>query len=118
MQLSTGTLARASARHPWRTLVVWAVTFVAAGILHMVGDTRTTESEFTNDPESQRAAALLEERLRGPGDDTEFVVVTGASEVTDPAYRGYVGELQAAVAALGPDVVTQIGSYLTDDGPV
>jgi RND superfamily putative drug exporter len=120
MQLSTGTLARASARHPWRTLVVWAVTFVAAGILSsaLLGDTLTTESEFTNDPESQRAAALLEERLRGPGDDTEFVVVTGASEVTDPAYRGYVGELQAAVAALGPDVVTHVGSYLTDDGPV
>ena len=30
----------------------------------------------------------------------------------------YVGALQAEVQALGPDVVTSVGSYLTEDGPV
>ncbi len=120
MKLSPETLARSTARHPWRTVAVWMIALVTAIVLssQLLGDALTTDSEFTNDPESKRAAALLEERLRGPEVDTEFVVVTGPSEVTDPGYRGYVEELQTAIASLGPDVVGRVGSYLTEEGPV
>jgi len=120
MKLSTGSLARSAARHPWRTIVVWIAALLTAGALssQFLGDALTTDTDFTNEPESKRAAALLEERLRGPQKDMEFVVVTAGSTVSRPEYGAYVGALQTSIAALGPDVVDHVGSYLTDDGPV
>jgi RND superfamily putative drug exporter len=120
MRLSTASLARWAGRHPWRTLAVWVVALLTAGVLssQLLGDALTTDTDFTNEPEAKRAAAMLEERLRGPNEGTEFVVVTARSAVTEPDYRAYVGELQTAIAALGPDVVHRVGSYLTEEGPV
>jgi uncharacterized membrane protein YdfJ with MMPL/SSD domain len=120
MKLSTGSLARSAARHPWRTIVIWIAALLTAGVLssQFFGDALTTETDFTNEPESKRAAALLKERLRGPQNDMEFVVVTAGSTVSRPKYRTYVGTLRTSIAALGPDVVDHVGSYLTEDGPV
>jgi putative drug exporter of the RND superfamily len=120
MKLSTESLARSAGRHPWRTLVVWVVALLAAGVLssQLLGGALTTDTDFTNEPEAKQAATLLEERLRGPSEDTEFIVVTAAQAVTEPEYRAYVGELQTTIAALGPDVVQHVGSYLTNEGPV
>jgi len=33
MKLNPESLARASSRHPWRTIVTWALVVVAAGML-------------------------------------------------------------------------------------
>src|SRR5919106_622657 len=120
MRLSTESLARWAGMHPWRTLVVWVVALLVAGVLsaQFLGDALTTDTDFTNDPEAKRAAGLLEERLRGPNEGTEFVVVTAQSTVTEPQYRAYVAELQNEIAALGPNVVRHVGSYLTNDGLV
>jgi putative drug exporter of the RND superfamily len=120
MKLSTESLARSAGRHPWRTLVVWVVALLAAGVLssQLLGDALTTDTDFTNEPEAKRAASLLEERLRGPSEGTEFVLVTAESTVTEPEYRAYVGGLQTTIAALGPDVIQHVGSYLSDEGPV
>ena len=120
MRLSTESLARSGGRHPWRTLVVWVVALLAAGVLSslFLGDALTTDTDFTNDPEAKRAAGLLEERLRGTDKDTEFVVVTAERAVTEPEYWAYVEDLQATITALGPDVVHHVGSYLTNEGPV
>ncbi len=120
MKLSTGSLARSAGRHPWRAVVVWVVALLTAGVLasQFLGDALTTDTDFTNDPEAKRAAGLLQERMRDSNEGTEFVVVTGESKVTEPEYRAYVGDLQTAIAALGPHVVRHVGSYLTDDGPV
>jgi uncharacterized membrane protein YdfJ with MMPL/SSD domain len=120
VNLSTEMLARAAGRHPWRTLVVWVVVLLTAGVLssQLLGDALTTDTDFTNEPESKRAAGLLDQRLRGTKVATEFVVVTAESTVTDPQYRAYVGELQTNIAALGPGIVQHVGSYLTGEGPV
>ena len=120
MRLSTESLARSAGRHPWRTLIVWVGALLAAGVLssQFLGDALTTDTDFTNQPESKQAATLLEERLRGSNEAMEFVVVTAEGAVTEPAYRSYVGGLQTTIAALGPDVVQHVGSYLTDEGPV
>ncbi len=120
MRLSTESLARSAGRHPWRTLIVWIGALLAAGVLssQFLGDALTTDTDFTNQPESKQAATLLEERLRGSNEAMEFVVVTAEGAVTEPAYRSYVGGLQTTIAALGPDVVQHVGSYLTDEGPV
>jgi putative drug exporter of the RND superfamily len=120
MKLSTGSLARAASRHPWRTVVVWVVALLAAGVLssQYLGDALTTDTDFTNEPESKRAAALLEHGLRGPSEGVEFVVVTADVSVAQPEYRDYVRNLQSEISALGPDVVQKVGSYVTNDGPV
>ena len=59
LDLSTEALARASAKHPWRTVAVWAVALAVAVrvIITLLGDARTTDDYFTNDPESDRAEA-------------------------------------------------------------
>jgi RND superfamily putative drug exporter len=120
MKLSTESFARSAGRHPWRTLVIWIVSLLTAGVLStlFLGDALTTDTDFTNEPEAKRAATMLEERLLGSEADTEFVVVTAESAVTEPEYKAYVGELQTTIAALGPDVVQYVGSYLTNGGPV
>jgi putative drug exporter of the RND superfamily len=120
VKLSTGSLARLAGRHPWRTMVIWFVALLGAGVLssQFLGDALTTDTDFTNEPEAKRAAVLLEERLRSPDEDTEFVVVTADSTVAQPEYRAYVGELRTSIAALGPDVIDHVGSYLSDEGPV
>jgi hypothetical protein len=55
-------LAAASARHPWRTLAVWIVVLVAAGVSTraFLSGALTTQSSFANNPESVRAQNLID----------------------------------------------------------
>lgn len=113
-------IARTTALHPWRTVLAWvAVLAIALGLTSaFLGDALTTEADFTDEPESKRAARLIEE-VRGAPTDTELVVVTAAGPtIDDPTYQAYVADLQSAITALGPDTVRHVGSYLTQDGPV
>ena len=121
MKLSPEMLARATSRHPWRTVIGWGFALVTAAVLasSFLGDALTTSQDFTDDPDSKRAAALLEAAgLRAPEEGTEFVLVTSDASVTRPEAKAFVGDLQAEIDALGPDVVGHVGSYLTQDGPV
>src|SRR5918996_54541 len=122
MRINPESFARASSRHPWRTVVVWvlvlggAVGLVAAGLF---GDALTNAIDFTNEPEAKEAAQLVEDRLRGEEPDSELIlVISETATVEDPVYTEYVGALKGGVRALGPDVVRNVGSYLTEDGPV
>jgi RND superfamily putative drug exporter len=93
---------------------------VAAGVVssQLLAGALTTTIGFTDEPESVTAMNLAEE-LRGEAPDTEFVVVTSeTANVEDPVYVGYVTELQAEIAALGPDGIISVGSYLDETGPV
>ena len=120
MRLSPASMARVASRHPWYAVAIWVVALLAAGILsaRVLGDALTTDTDFTNEPEAKRASGLLEERLGGRVEGTEFVVVKGSSSVTEPEYKAFVEDLQARIVALGPDVVRHVGSYLTEEGPV
>ncbi len=120
MTLTTEALARAGARRPWTTVALWLVVLVTAvGLTSaFLGDALTTSADFTNDPESSRAQAIIDE-VRGEVPPAEVVVVTSVtSSVADIGYQQYVADLQAAIRGLGPGVVTSVGSYLTADGPV
>ncbi len=121
MKLSPETLARSSSRHPWRTVIGWGLALVTAVVLasSFLGDALTTSQDFTDQPESKRAAALLEAAgLRAPEEGTEFVLVTSDVPVTEPEAKEFIGDLQTEIDDLGPGVVQHVGSYLTDDGPV
>ena len=118
MAIGTEGLARSSAKRPWRTIGIWAMLLISAGVVSslLLGDVLTTTIGFTNQPESAQAQDLIEQ-VRGEGSDTEFVVVTSESEVvTDPEYAAFVGEVVARLTSLS--AVTAVGSYLTEDGPV
>ena len=120
MNLSTEALARSSARRPWTTIAIWIVALVTSvGLTSaFLSDSLTTAADFTDNPESKQAQALIDE-VRGDQVTTELIVVTSESlSITEPAFQGYVLDIQRRIASLGPTVVAHVGSYLTQDGPV
>jgi RND superfamily putative drug exporter len=114
MRISTQSLARASSRHPWRTISFWIAGAVVSFILisTLLSGALTQEQNFTNNPEAKRAEKLLEDRLRGPMRDTEvFIVSNPSANVNDAAYRNYVEALQLKIEGLGPNVVLPNGVH-------
>ena len=108
LNLSTQALARGSGRRPKLTIMVWiAFLGLAIGLINtLLADGLTTEFGFTNNPESQRADTLLEERLRGPKRANELVIVRSDTlTVDDPAFQAQVEELYDQFLALGSDVI-------------
>ncbi|HJQ91970.1 MAG TPA: MMPL family transporter [Acidimicrobiia bacterium] len=116
----TQSLARGSGRRPWRTVIIWVLTLVAAVGLtsQLLGDALTSSITFTDEPESITASNLIEE-VKGEPTDTEFVVVTSEGiDISDPVYAAYVTEIESTLLGLGPDLVTSVGTYLSETGPV
>ena len=118
MKLNPESIARASSRHPWRTLGIWAVVVVSMGTLSqkLLADVLTQDIAFTNRPESVRAQDVIDAKFGGSSnEDTEFLIVSSPTAVaTDPAYQQHVQTLANAVRALGPDVVEpkKVASYV------
>ncbi len=115
----TESLARISARRPWITIGVWGVLVVVglALVQNLLASATTTDFRLGGQYESERAAALLEERLRGPKPVAELVIVQSPSlTVDDAAFQARVESLYAQIIALGPDTV-QLGQhyYLTNN---
>ena len=61
MKLNPETLARASSRHPGRTVAIWAVILVlgfgASGAL--LSGSLTTDFDFSNNPRAKQAKTIL-----------------------------------------------------------
>ena len=99
-RFSTEGLARASARHPWRTIGTWVAGLLAAGlsVAALMGSALTMDDDFTNNPESKRAEALIEHGFRGGQADLEadeaVVVHSAAHTADDPAFRRHVTRLR------------------------
>ncbi len=71
-------LARASARKPKKTLIIWLVALVV-GVLaasQLLFPELTTSFTVLNNPDSTKADDLLEERLRGPRHANDFIVIS------------------------------------------
>lgn len=66
MNLSTESVARASARRPWITIGIWLAIFVVSIVLvgSLLEDGLTTKFVFTGNPEAKRGLDLQED-LRG-----------------------------------------------------
>ena len=92
---STAGLARIRARKPWSVILAWSLLLVLSVVVAAtsLGDAFTSESDFTNHPESTRAAVLLKERLYGGADEpvTETIIVRSETlTVDDLAYQQVV----------------------------
>ncbi len=112
--LSTESLARASAARPKRVVIAWLILLVAAmGLVGTLFNSAvTTEFVFLKDVEPQRGETLLEERLRGPVGIRDVVVVRSAeSDVDSDSYRSFVNGLTREIVALGPDIVSSATNY-------
>ena len=117
----TERLARTSALHPWRTIGIWtaliALAVLAVGTL--LGSGLTSDIKFRADkPDSLIGQELLEQRLTGPRQTTDFVIVRSAtSTVDDPVFKAYVDDLAGRIAGLGPSVVTGVSTYYQTGDP-
>jgi uncharacterized membrane protein YdfJ with MMPL/SSD domain len=102
--VNTESLARAAARHPWRTIAAWlatiAVAFVAVAVL--LGDGLSTEAQLTNDPESERAYDLIGAHFPASEFTTEVAVIRHDElTVADPAFQARLDELTDAAQETG-----------------
>jgi RND superfamily putative drug exporter len=114
-------IARTCARHPWRTLATWAVVLACAATITVLflGGALSNEDSFTNDPESFRATALINEAFPGNNQSRELVIIRSAGlTVDDQQFREHVQAVTARVMALGPNVVSAGMDYTTDASPV
>ncbi len=95
--LSTQGLARSSTQHPKRVIGIWIAILVLAFV--SVGSfstgTLTTEFAFFSNPDSKQGDALLADRLRGPANVNEVVIVrSNTVTVDDASYEEFVLHLQ------------------------
>ena len=121
MNLNPESIARGSSKRPWLVIGSWVgllvLGFTLTGLF--LTENLTTDFDFTDDPEAKRAELLLEERLRGPANFTELIVVTSRPGTADDAdFQGYVGEIVTAVGALGQDIVKVVLPVGQDGAPV
>jgi putative drug exporter of the RND superfamily len=104
----TRRLATAAARHPRRTIGAWGVAVVVSiGLVALLlGDALTGEAEQLNNPESERAYDLLDERLPPSQEFTTDVVLIRSDTVgvENPAFNAKVNEVVRRLEAT-PGVV-------------
>jgi RND superfamily putative drug exporter len=109
MKLSPESMARASSRHPWRTIGIWVVVIVSMGIVssRLLGDVLSQDFEFTNKPESVRAQEVIDDRFQtGGAEDAEFVIVQSDSlTIEDPRFEEAVRGLQDEIGALDGEIL-------------
>src|SRR4051812_43910765 len=97
-RFSPEALSTASARHPVRTLVTWAVAIVVAFMTSsaLLDGALTSEGKLTNHPESERAKALVESRLGAEAVNEVVIIHSDRLVVDDPAFQQ---RIDAAIAA-------------------
>ena len=102
--MNTEYLARAAARHPWRTIAAWVATIAVAfvAVAALLGDGLSTEAQLTNDPESERAYDLIGAHFPASEFTTEIAVVRHDElTVADPAFQARLKELTDAAQETG-----------------
>ena len=121
MNLSPGTLAGRSARHPWRTIGVWLVLLVAITLLASVagGNTNNQDFGFANAPDSQTADELITDHFGKDDRAQETIVISSASlTVDDPGFREVVEQTVASLQRdWGGEIATLTNYYEAGGAP-
>jgi len=102
-------LASMSARRPIIVIVIWVlILLVSGGIVDRLLDSATTtDFKLADRFESQQAAKVLEERLRGPAKSPEIVILRSEDlTVDDAAFRARVDDLHLEITSLGPEIIS------------
>ena len=122
--LSTERLARASAARPKLTLTAWLAAFLAAGaaIALLLGSSLTTDDDFTNRPESQRAEAIADaefgrsERSEAFRNDVTVVVHVPEAGNLAASVETVSRRLEGLPPAEALDAVRHDRSLVSEDG--
>ena len=102
-------LAAISARRPIVVIVIWVLLLVvsAGAVDRFLASATTTDFKLADRYESQQAAKVLEEGLRGPAKSPEIVIMRSDSlTVDDPAFRARVEQLHLEISGLGPEIIS------------
>src|SRR4029453_6446535 len=113
MRLNPESIARASSRHPWRTVGVWAVVLFAgfAALSTLLSPALSNDFDFTNNPEAIQAQKLLEQTgLEQDVSPESFVLVGAEGATSDPAFAEKVNAALDDLRGLDPSVVLQVPS--------
>jgi RND superfamily putative drug exporter len=111
MKLNPETLARASSRHPGRTIGIWAVILIAGFIAMstLLSPALTNDFDFTNNPEAIAAQKTLErEGLEQDVSPESFVMTGDAGATSDPAFADKVNAALNDIRGLDPNVVLTV----------
>lgn len=105
--------------HPGRTVLWWVATVIVGGVLAAVllPNSLSQDIHLTDQPASERAAALMAQRLAPASDMELFVVTSNSSTVDDAGFRALVERLQSRLEALGPTVVTAAVTFYETKDP-
>jgi RND superfamily putative drug exporter len=122
MRVNPETVARASSRHPWRTVVAWVVVIASMGALSgaLLGDALNQDINFTNSPESVQAQDVIDAQFPGAAQNEDtilFIVGSDALTVSDPAFQAKIAQVDDAGSALGKDVVSEPATSIADLPP-
>ena len=118
MKLNPESVARASSRHPWRTIGAWFLAIVAMGVVtgSLLAGVLTQDIAFTNKPESVKAQDVIDQHFSNGQDtsDTEFLIVQSDTLTSsDPAFQDRVQSLKAELERLGPnDIAAPVFTYV------
>ena len=114
----TERLARATSRHPWRTLGAWAGAIVVALALAalLLPGNLTTNGHATNNPESRQAEHVFATAFPPDKNGVDELIVVRSPRLTvaDPGYRAFVRALLARAAATGVVHRSQVLGASTD----
>ena len=106
-RISTENLARASAAHPWRTILIWVAAIVVGLFLiaTLLDSATSVEERFTNAPDSQVARDLIEERIRPTHAEEIAMFRSQMLTVDNAAFRSAVEEFTGRTRELGSEVL-------------
>ena len=110
LSLFSDRLSRFCLRRPWIVIGLWIVLLIISVGLRVAlfEDGVTTEFKSVNQPESERGAQFLEDRLRGPTGSNEIIIVLSDSHtIRDPEFRDAVESVYVELAGLVPHVIRE-----------
>src|SRR2546422_1670772 len=82
MKLNPESVARASSRHPWRTIGAWFLAIVAMGAVtgSLLAGVLTQDIAFTNKPESVKAQDVIDAHFSNGPDTSDTESLIGQSD--------------------------------------
>ena len=113
MRLNPETIARASSRHPWRTIGVWVLLIGVMGFVSQryLAGVLTQDIAFTNRPDSVKVQDAIDRsfpQTGGSADSVFFLASGNPGAADDPTFQERIGALTAEIRGLdgvidGPD---------------
>lgn len=111
-------MARVSAQNPWKVVALWVAIFAFSiyMIMNYFGSALVNQTTFNQEPESDKARSILEEKLNVPTKLSETIIIKSKDKtVADPEFRSVVENIYTKTTALKDNVEKGVNYYLFPD---